>query len=117
MGVVVALLLGGLWFYSQGMFVGDDNAAAVVRTDSTVVAITASPMLVPSGGVSNIIWGSTGFASCKMQGPGVEGSGRKGNRVTGAITGASTYTVTCTTKEGSTASQSVTVGVNKAATK
>ncbi len=109
-----ALVVMGVLFINDGTFsslVSGDNSAAAANSSQTVLAINASPTLVISGGVSTLVWSTIGFQSCSLTGPGMVGSGLKGNRPTGPITTPSTYVITCMTKAGASASQSVTVGI------
>jgi hypothetical protein len=115
-----ALVVMGVLFMNDGTlssFINGDtqNSAAVAKTDQTILAINASPSLVESGGSATLVWSTVGFQSCSLTGPGISSTQRKGTLSTGSLTTASTYIITCMTKAGVSASQSVTVGITPTA--
>jgi trimeric autotransporter adhesin len=95
---------------------GTATQAATVTVSSTPpsVTISASPTSVSSGGSSTLTWSSTNATACTAAGGWSGAVATAGSKSTGAISTATTYSVTCTGTGGS-ASQSATVSVTSTA--
>ena len=105
-GIVISVT-DGVASASLPAFAITVNAAGVDPT----VSLSASPTTVSTGGSSTLSWSSTSASSCTASGgwSGSEPTG--GSASTGALSAATTYTLTCSGPGGS-ASQSVTVNVS-----
>ena len=101
------------------------NASGQSATDSTTVTVngggggnvtvnlTANPNNVQSNTQSTLTWTSSNATSCFASGGPWSGTKvRNGNEATQALTQTTTYSITCTGSDGSTASDSATITVN-----
>ncbi len=97
------------------------TASAVVNvraggTNPTACVITnfsANPSTVQAGGSSMLSWSTTGCSNVTISGPGMSGQQAiSGSAWTGALYGASSYTLTAMNSAGQSVSQSLTVSVN-----
>jgi hypothetical protein len=76
------------------------------------VTLSASPTTVNSGETTTLTWSSTNAASCTASGAWGGTKAMSGSQASVALTAASnTFTLTCSNSGGTTAAQSVTVGV------
>ncbi|OGC93347.1 hypothetical protein A2389_02695 [Candidatus Adlerbacteria bacterium RIFOXYB1_FULL_48_10] len=82
---------------------GSQASVSVIAINANM-SITASPSRVRLNDTSVITWSASGVNSCSLVGPGttdaataVSGSISSRNKTTAAITGQSTYTLTCQT--------------------
>lgn len=74
------------------------------------VTVTATPASVPSGGSATINWSAPAASSCTASGGWTGAEPTSGSHNTGALTQATTYTLTCT-GTGGTTKQAATVPV------
>ncbi len=97
---------------------GNAGESAMVSASSSTpapwVRLTADPSSIPKGSSSELRWTTTNATSCTASG-GWSGSKRAGGGAasTGAVTGNTTYTLTCAGAGGS-AAQSTTITVSSA---
>lgn len=76
------------------------------------VTFSVLPTLVAKSGTANVTWSSTNTSSCTVSGSnGDSWSGTSGTQTSGAVTGQTIYTLTCTGLDGSAPSKSVTVNI------
>lgn len=87
------------------------NTFVTVTSPQPTVNLTASPTTVASGGSSQLIWSSTNATSCAAGGGWTGTKNITGTQATGALTVATTFTLTCTGAGGS-ATASAPVAVN-----
>ena len=82
----------------------------IVPPSAPVVNITASPLVVVSGGSTRLSWNSSNVDTCTASGNWSGGKNTSGTRTRNNLTSDKTYTLTCT-GPGGTASDSVDVVV------
>ena len=87
------------------------RTVTVAAASAPTVTLSAAPSSILSGQTTIVTWSSTSSTSCTSSGGG--GTGASGSFTTPALTGNTTYTVTCT-GPGGTTPQSTTVSVGAA---
>jgi hypothetical protein len=91
---------------------GRSGAAATVTVNLLpIVALTAAPTAVASGGASNLTWTSTNADSCMASGGWSGTLAAGGSHSTGPLTAATAYSITCAGPGGVTAPVVTTVTI------
>jgi len=78
------------------------SLSAVAASSPPTVTLSASPSSVSTGGSSTLTWSSTDATSCEASHDWSGALATSGSRSTGALTVATTYTITCKSAGGTT---------------
>lgn len=104
-----ALSLWWVWQGGRWIAVSGDPRTVATPPPAPTVSLSASPLIVISGGTSTLTWSSTNATSCVASG-GWTGTKAASGTSAQSPTSTATYTLTCTGADGSTqASTTVTV--------
>ena len=90
------------------------RAAAVGGGTPVTVSLIANPASVASGASTTLTWSSTGATACTASGAWTGTKATSGSQSSGALTAATTYTISCT-GNSQTVQQSVTVAIGTTA--
>jgi Cellulase (glycosyl hydrolase family 5) len=87
------------------------SIAGETASDAPSVSLTATPTSLKSGATATLTWKSTNTTSCEASGGWSGSEASDGTTSTNGITATTSYTLTCKSPSGSTASKSAQVSV------
>jgi len=86
-------------------------AAPAPDPASPTVTLSATPATIESGSASTLSWNSSGASGCTASGGWSGSEATTGTASTGDLTATTTFTLTCSSAQGTSATQSTTVAV------
>ncbi len=96
----------------QNCTYGCGNGACNPAPTPSIVSFNVTPYLVTQGNTATVQWSTTNTTSCTVSSPnGDSWSGTSGSATTRAITGQTSYTITCNGLDGSVITQTIQVNV------